>query len=70
MPCSPAPILFYIASTTYPTPLGPEPPAGSLMDDPSISGSVAFSGDTDSYTLPLAANQTLTLVLAVDPGLA
>ena len=44
-------------------------PAGSLIYDPSVSGSVGFVGDTDTYTLPLAAGQTLSLVLTTDPSL-
>ena len=44
-------------------------PAGSLIYDPSVTGAVSFAGDTDTYTLPLAASQTLTLVLTTDPSL-
>ena len=58
-----------ITSQAYPTPLTGKLPAGSLIYDPSVSGSVGFVGDTDAYTLSLAANQTITLVLSVDPGL-
>src|SRR5262249_40633179 len=58
-----------IVSAAYPTPLQGKAPAGSLIYDPSVTGSVGFAGDTDTYTLPLAANQTLSLVLTVDPSL-
>jgi protocatechuate 3,4-dioxygenase beta subunit/methionine-rich copper-binding protein CopC len=58
-----------IASTPYPTPLMAQPPAGSLIYDPSVSGSIGSADDTDTYTLSLAANQSVSLVLNVDPGL-
>jgi methionine-rich copper-binding protein CopC/protocatechuate 3,4-dioxygenase beta subunit len=58
-----------IVSAPYPTPLQGKPPAGGLIYDPSVTGSVGFVGDTDTYTLPLAANQTISLVLSVDPSL-
>src|SRR5208337_2852542 len=59
-----------ITSAPYPTPLVGKPPAGSLIYDPSVSGSIGFVGDSDSYTLPLADNpQTLTLVLTPDNAL-
>ena len=58
-----------IVSAPYPVPLQGKPPAGSLIYDPSVSGSVGFVGDTDTYTLPLAANQTLSLLLTTDPSL-
>ena len=53
----------------YPTPLQGQPPAGSLIYDPSVSGSVGFVGDTDTYTLGLAAGQDLTMVLSTDANL-
>src|SRR5262249_10509505 len=58
-----------LVSAPYPTPLQGKDPAGSLIYDPKVSGSVGFPGATDTYTLPLAANQSLSLVLSVDPGL-
>jgi hypothetical protein len=58
-----------ITSAPYPTPLAGKAPAGSLIYDPSVSGGISFAGDTDTYTLPLAANQNVSLALTVDPGL-
>ena len=57
-----------IGSAPYPTPLAAKPPLGSLIYDPSIAGAISYAGDTDTFTLPVAANQTITLVLSVDPG--
>ena len=58
-----------IVSEPYPTPLQSVPPAGSLIYDPTVTGSVGFVGDTDTYTLSLAAGQTLSLVVSTDPNL-
>ena len=58
-----------IVSEPYPTPLQAQPPVGSLIYDPSVTGTVGFVGDTDTYTLGLAAGQTLSLALTVDAGL-
>jgi len=58
-----------IVSEPYPTPLQAKDPAGSLIYDPSVSGSIGFVGDTDTYTLPLTAGQTLTLVMTTGSGL-
>jgi Legume lectin domain/SdrD B-like domain/Bacterial pre-peptidase C-terminal domain/Bacterial Ig-like domain len=58
-----------IATGPYPTPLVGKPPAGGLIYDPSVTGSIGFVGDTDTYTLPLAAGQTLSLLLSTDPSL-
>ena len=44
-----------IVSAPYPTPLVGVNPPGSLIYDPTVSGSVGFAGDTDTYTLFLAA---------------
>ena len=40
-----------------------------MIYDPSVTGGISFVGDTDTYTLPLAAGQTLSLVLVTDPSL-
>ena len=61
--------IIQVNSPPFPTPFSPADPAGSLIYDPSVSGAINFNGDTDTYTLPLAANQSLTMVLAVDPNL-
>ncbi len=58
-----------IVSEPYPTPLQGEKPAGSLIYDPMVTGSVGFVGDTDTYTLSLVANQTLSLVMTTAPNL-
>ena len=58
-----------IVSEPYPTPLQAQLPLGSLIYDPSVTGSIGFVGDTDTYTLGLAAGQTLSLALTVDAGL-
>ena len=58
-----------IVSEAYPVPLQQQPPAGSLIYDPTVTGTVGFVGDTDTYTLALAAGQQLSLALTVDPGL-
>ena len=57
------------SSEPYPTPLVGKDPAGSLIYDPSVTGSIGFVGDTDTYTLPLAAGQTLSLVYTTGSGL-
>ena len=46
-----------IVSEPYPTPLQAQLPLGSLIYDPSVTGTVGFVGDTDTYTLALAAGQ-------------
>ena len=69
MPRSPATYIVQINSQPYPTPLQGQLPAGSLIYDPSVTGGINFAGDTDTYTLPLAAGQTLSLLLMTDPTL-
>jgi hypothetical protein len=58
-----------ILTSPYPTPLGPKPPPGSLVYDPSVSAGIQFAGDTDSYTINLNAGQTATVDLTTDPSL-
>ena len=58
-----------IVSEPYPIPLAQQLPAGSLIYDPSVTGTVGFVGDTDTYTLALAAGQQLALALTVDSNL-
>ena len=55
-------------TTAFPTPLTQVKPAGSLVYQGSASGSILFAGNTVSYTLALAAGQTLSL--AVTPSAA
>jgi sugar lactone lactonase YvrE len=49
--------------TAYPTPLASTNPQGSLIYDPTVSASIGFVGDTDSYTVRLDPGQTATLVV-------
>ena len=57
------------ASLLYPTPLTQQPPAGSLIYDPTTSGAVGFAGNTNTYTLDLAAGQVLSLAMTPDSSL-
>ena len=50
-----------IGTFSFPTPLNPELPSGSLVFDRSLSGAVNAAGDTDSYTIALEPGQTLTV---------
>jgi hypothetical protein len=52
----------------FPTPLASVTPAGSLIYQNSTSGSIA-SGTTDTYTLPIAAGQALTILVTPSSGL-
>ncbi len=52
-----------IGTVPYPTPLLAKDPLGSLIYDPSISGTVSFAGDTDSFTLAVDPGQTLTVLV-------
>jgi hypothetical protein len=47
----------------YPTPLAAVQPLGSLIYDPSITGNITTSTQTDSFTLPLSAGQTISLLV-------
>jgi len=54
----------------YPTPLEAKQPAGSLIYDPSLSGSVLTPSDFDLYSIELDADQTISLLMeALSPGL-
>jgi subtilisin family serine protease len=55
--------------SAYPTPLSPKQPGGSLIYDPSVSATIGFVGDTDSFTVPLDAGQTATVVVKPDANL-
>jgi hypothetical protein len=52
----------------YPAPLVGKIPAGSLIYDPTASGTISFPGDTDSFTLSIDAGQTLTAVVSPAAG--
>jgi hypothetical protein len=51
----------------YP-PLTAVQPLGGLIYDPSVTGTIAFAGDTDSYTIAVDAGQSLAVL--VTPGTA
>ena len=50
----------------YPVPLGAKLPLGSLVYDPTVTSSIAFAGDIDSFTINLDAGQAISVV--VDPA--
>jgi autotransporter-associated beta strand protein len=52
----------------FPTPLSSVLPAGSLIYQNSTSGTIA-AGSTDTYSLPAAAGQTLTILVTTRSGL-
>jgi hypothetical protein len=54
-----------IGTEPYPTPLLAKKPQGSLIYDPSIAGNsnIGFAGDTDSFTLALDPDQTITAIV-------
>ena len=47
----------------YPVPLVAKAPLGSLVYDPSYSGLIGFSGDTDTFTLSVDPGQTISVVV-------
>ncbi len=49
----------------YPTPLPAKNPRGSLVYDPTVTSTITFPGDTDSFTVNLDAGQTMTWVVEV-----
>ena len=55
-------------SEAFPPLLNPELPLGSLIYDLPLTHTVAFAGDTDSFTLPVDPGQTITVL--VTPGIA
>lgn len=57
-----------LASEAFPPLLNPELPLGSLIYDLPLTRTIAFSGDTDSFTLPVDPGQTITVL--VTPGIA
>jgi hypothetical protein len=58
-----------ILGSPYPTPLTPDAPVGSLIYGPSVSATIGFAGDTDSYTLSIDSGQTASVVVTGDAGL-
>ncbi len=62
-------IIVEAGSQPFPTPLIPVTPAGSLVYQNSVTAAIAYDGDTDPYTISLAAGQTLTAQVAAFSGL-
>ena len=52
----------------FPVPLKPVAPLGSLTYQGSIENVITGPGETDTYTLPLLANQTLDLLVTPESG--
>src|SRR5262247_3415238 len=63
--------LVDIGTVPYPTPLLAEKPQGSLIYDPSVAGNsnIGFAGDTDSFTLAVDPDQTITAIVTGSGGL-
>ncbi|MCH7751227.1 MAG: DVUA0089 family protein [Planctomycetes bacterium] len=53
----------------YPVPLVPKEPLGSLIYDPSLSGTIDPAGDTDSFLISVDPGQTITVVVESDSTL-
>ncbi len=51
-------------TVAFPTPLTPKLPLGSLIYDPTISGTLTTASDVDSFTVLLDAGQTVTALLS------
>jgi hypothetical protein len=51
------------AVQAFPTPLTAVNPLGSLIYDPSVSDTVNFAGDTETYTLAIDPGQTITVLV-------
>ena len=60
-----------LGTAPYPTPLLAEKPQGSLIYDPSVAGNsnIGFAGDTDSFTLAVDPDQTITAIVTGSGGL-
>ena len=60
-----------IGTAPYPTPLLAKDPEGSLIYDPSVTGNsnIGFAGDTDSFTLAIDPDQTITAIVTGSGGL-
>ena len=52
-----------LVSEAYPTPLSPKSPMGALIYDPTVTRTIAFAGDTDSFTLNLDPGQTISVLV-------
>jgi immune inhibitor InhA-like protein len=58
-----------IGTVSFPTPLLAKNPQGSLIYDPSVAGAIGFAGDTDSFTLAIDPDQTVTAIVTGLGGL-
>ncbi len=58
-----------ITKAPFPTPLAAERPLGSLVYDSTITGVIAPTGDSDSFTLSVDPGQTITVVVSSDATL-
>ena len=58
-----------IGTAPYITPLLAKNPQGSLIYDPSVTGNIGFAGDTDSFTLAIDPDQTVTAIVTGSGGL-
>ena len=52
-----------IGTVPYPAPLAAKVPLGSMVYDPTASGTINFAGDTDNFTLNIDPNQTISLIV-------
>jgi len=55
-----------VGTAAYPVPLAAKNPLGSLVYDPTVSGSIGTPGDTDNFTISIDPNQKITVFL--DPA--
>jgi len=58
-----------VGTVAFPSTLAAVPPAGSLVVQGTTAGAVNTAGDTDAFTLALAAGQSLSLTVASDATL-
>jgi immune inhibitor InhA-like protein len=60
-----------LGTAPYPTPLLAKKPQGSLIYEPGVAGksNIGFAGDTDSFTLAIDPDQTLTAIVTGSGGL-
>ncbi|HEX5102909.1 MAG TPA: S8 family peptidase, partial [Pirellulaceae bacterium] len=52
-----------IGTVPFPTPLAPVAPLGSLIQSQVAAGIIGVAGDTDSFTIDVAAGQTITVLV-------
>lgn len=61
-------LILINAPIPFPTPLLPETPAGSLIYQNSTTGTIT-AGSVDAYSLPVAAGQTISVLVTSSNGL-